>query len=250
MDLLETVEYIRGNEKELALFNLADSDGIANDVSNFFDTQNVRICTYRTAGDGPEIAVLSSRDVVLGQISLSRLRELIRGSSTSAGGVGIADIEHEELLAHLKETTFVSHDTEQMLYASREVEDRARRIGKGTIHAGFQTALTMTEQEAIYTDLGNRGVTVHMYGVPDGSQPSFTDATVHTVRSEEIANAWFVVYDGNGNDTQKSALLAEQRGLDHFYGAWTYDATIVDWILTHIEMTYLSENGNRPQPDK
>lgn len=193
MDLLETVEYIRGREKELALFNLADGDGLANDVSHFFDTQNVRICTYKTASDSPETAVLTSKNDVLGQISLPELQELIRRSPTSEGGVGIEDIEHEELLSHLKETTFTSHDTEQMLYASREVEDRARRIGTGTIHAGFQTASTMTEQEAIYTDLGNRGVRVHMYGVPDGSQPSFDDATVHTVRSEEIANTWFVV---------------------------------------------------------
>lgn len=65
-----------------------------------------------------------------------------------------------------------------------------------------------------------------------------------------IANAWVVVYDGNGNDTQKSALLAEQRGPEQFYGAWTYDVTVVDWILTHIETTYLSENDHSPQLDK
>jgi len=157
--------------------------------------------------------VLSSVESVLAVVSTDLLWDLV-GGGPSAAAEGVGDAAFEPVLEHLKETTFTSYDSEQMVYSSREIEDRARRVG-AAIHAGFQRVSVMDGQRTIYSDLASRGV----------------DA-------EEIADAWFVVFDGDGDDDQKTALLAEDRATDEFYGAWTYDPGIVDTVTAYLERTY------------
>lgn len=249
MNLRKTIEFIRTLEKELALFNVDSSDPISQELTSFFQTRNVRITTNRTASGAPaEVAVLSTETEVLVIVDLDILRELITHSLASADVIGIVDTEYEAVLGHLKETTFTSYDTEQMLYASREIEDRARRIGQGTIHAGFQQCSLMHPQRSIYTDLARQGLDVHMYGVFDTSPPDIEKGQVHTSETTEIATMWFVIFDGAGDDTQKSALIAEEQDQDTFYGAWTYDTGIVDRVLEYLEQTYVLPADTRSRP--
>lgn len=241
MDLRGTVEYIRRHEKELCLFNVAPGDPIAAQLGTYFETQNVRITAERTASGAPEeLAVLSNATGVLAVLDVSTLRDLLE--APRGGGVGLGDREYESILRHLKETTFTSYDTEQMLYASREIEDRARRIGRGSIRAGFQQCSTMAGERHVYSDLARRGVSVHAYGVPDAPPPDLGPGRVHAVGTAEIAETWFVVYDGGDDDTQKSALLAKERDENSFYGGWTYDPGLVDHLLAYLERTYGSSS--------
>ncbi|WEL18361.1 MULTISPECIES: DICT sensory domain-containing protein [unclassified Halorhabdus] len=249
MTLARIVEAIHDHEKELTLFNCDRDDPIADDLAEFFRTQNVRIRTAKTASGQPaEIAVLSDRDRVRSVVAVSTLRDLLDGVLPGADAVGIADGAYEPILEPLKETTFTAYDTEEMLYTSREIEDRARRMRDGTIHAGFQRLSLFAEQRSIYADLAARGVDVHAYGVPDTPPPDI-DGAVHPIENDEIAETWFVVFDGGEQDGQKSALLAEERDEGSFYGIWTYDATIVDKILEHLEATYLFPDRAHPQSD-
>jgi len=239
MDISDCIEFIRYNEKELCLFNTDPADSIRRDLATYFATQNVRITDGRTASGAPEnIAVLSNTSEVLAVLHTSTLKALLEDVPTGSGDFGITDINYESVLAPLKETTFTSHDTEQLLYASREIEDRARRLGQGTIHTGFQRCSVMTEQRAIYTDLARRGVSVHAYGVPDATPPDLGSGQVHAVSTDEIAQTWFVVFDGGGSDAQKSALLAQEHDENAFYGIWTYDPRFVDHVLAHLTQTY------------
>lgn len=246
MNLTQSLELINQHEKDLTLFNLAPADSVAGELRAYFESQNVRITTERTASGAPaDVAVLSFREDVLAVVAVSTLRELLDGVP-GGSDAGIADGDYERILGHLKETTFTSYDTEQMLYASREIEDRARRVRDGTIHAGFQRFSIMADQEPIYTDLANRGVDVHAYGVPDTAPPEFGPGQIHAIETDEIERTWFVAFDGGGETAQKSALLAEERG-DGFYGAWTYDGPIVDSICDHLEQTYVSTGGTFTQ---
>lgn len=239
MDLRRSIEWIRRHEKELSLFNIDPQDPIPDTLRTYFETQNVEITVRRTASDAPrDIAVLSDATGVLALVDLSTLRELTETDHTGSDGVGIADAPYESILRNLKETTFTSYDTEQLLYASREIEDRARRVGQGSIHAGFQRCSVMRQQRHIYTDLARRGLSVHAYGVPDALPPELGPGTVHAVRRDEIAESWFVVFDGGGDNSQKSALLAEERDENEFYGAWTYDPGIVDSVLAYLERAF------------
>jgi DICT domain-containing protein len=135
---------------------------------------------------------------------------------------------------------FTSYDTRQMVAASREIEDRAWRLGEGSLHAGFQQLSILSDQMEVYTRLASReGLDVHAYACPDAEVPEHdTDLTIHVERSDEIAKSWFVVYDGNGVDENKCALLAEERESRAFYGFWTYDPDTVDWLIEYLEGAY------------
>lgn len=241
MDVRRVIEFIGRLEKELVLYNLEESDPLADRLEEHLDSQNVRIRTERTSSDAPRVAVLSDRDGVSAMIEIRLLRRFTSERSTRPETLGVADAEYAELLQHLKETTFTSYDRSEMLYASREVEDRARRVGTGTIHAGFQRLGVLRNEWSIYADLARRGVEVHAYGIPDVRPPDIGGGQVHAVETDEIASTWFVVFDGGGVDAQKSALIAEERDENGFYGAWTYDPYFVDVLQDHLEETYLSE---------
>jgi hypothetical protein len=244
MDIRECIEFIRYNEKELRLFNGDPTDSLRADLETYFQTQNVRITESRTASGAPkDIAVLSNSAEVLAVVDVSTLRALLEDVPTGVDEVGIADMKYESILGPLKETTFTSYDTAQLLHASREIEDRVRRARNGSLHAGFQHFSIMADQRQVYTDLARRGVDVHAYGVPDTEPPDFGSAQIHATQTDEIAETWFVVFDGGGNDTQKTALLAHERDEDSFYGVLTYDPGFVDHILTYLNRTY------RPSPD-
>lgn len=248
MDLRGCIDYVEQFRKELVLFNVRGDATIAESLADQFGSQNVAITTERTASGAPEnVAVLSNRDDVLAVVDVETLRGLCDLTATGSPTPGVADAEYDDVLGPLKETTFTSRDTEQMLYASREIEDRARRVGRGTIHAGFQSISTIQDQAAIYTDLSRRGVETHVYGCPDTTPPEIGDGHVYPVEADEIAETWFVVFDGAGDDRQKSALVAREEAPGEFYGTWTYDPKIVDDVLNHLEATYAIA-GSDPEP--
>jgi DICT domain-containing protein len=138
----------------------------------------------------------------------------------------------------MDETMFTSWSIEQMVAASREIEDRAWRVGEGSLHAGFQYLSTLRGELPVYERLGSKNLDVHAYAAPDEDPPEHEGFTLHIERAEEIEKSWFVVFDGDGVDENKCALLAEEREPRKFYGFWTYDPDTVDWIIDHLESTY------------
>lgn len=243
MSLSGFIEDIREHEKALVLFNLSEP-GLQTKVADFFATQNVAVDAAETASGRPvDVAVLSNETDVLAVVDVATLESLLADVPASADGLGFADATYADVLEPLKETTFTSYDREQLFYASREIEDRAQRTRGGTIHAGFQRFSVMANQREVYTDLAARGVAVHAYGVPDVEPPDFGDGQLHPVDNDEIASSWFVVFDGDGVDTQKTALLARE-GSDGFYGAWTYDPRLVDRVKTYLEEAYVYPTGD------
>jgi DICT domain-containing protein len=245
MDLRSSIAWVKRHEKELRLFNVDPTDTIHEELETYFRTQNVRITAGQTASESPEdVGVLSDESAVLAVVDVSMLRRLLEEEPSRAGELGIADERYGRILRHLKETTFTSHDTEQLLYASREIEDRARRTGQGSIHAGFQQCSVIAEQQSVYRDLARRGVSVHAYGIPDATPPDLGSGRVYAVPTDEIAKTWFVVFDGDGDDTQKTALLAHEHDETAFYGSWTYDPGLVDHVLDYLNQTYKSSDDD------
>jgi len=239
MDLRDSIEWIRRHEKELRLFNVDPTDAIHGELETYFETQSVRITAGQTVSGSPEaVAVLSDESAVLAVVDVSMLRRLLETGGSGVDELGITDERYERILRHLKETTFTSHDIEQLLYASREIEDRARRVAQGSIHAGFQRCSVMRQQRSVYTDLSRHGVAVHAYGVPDAPPPALRLGQVHAVSTDEIARTWFVVFDGGGDEAQKTALLARDDAESGFYGSWTYDPGFVDHILGYLNHAY------------
>ena len=145
---------------------------------------------------------------------------------------------YREFLSALADTTFSSLNRRHMLAASREFEDRAYRVGAGRFYAGFQGLSKLRDQLSTYRGLGRVGLEVHVYGAPDWAPPYLDGVVVHPTEAAEVAESWFVAFDGGGEDDQKCALLAEDRGDDRFHGVWTYDPDLVDALVDYLEREY------------
>ncbi|WP_135535480.1 DICT sensory domain-containing protein [Halostella pelagica] len=239
MSLGDVITDVENRRKTLTVFNPGPDDTLYRDLEEYFDTQNVEVRSETTESGRPEgIAVLSQGDAHLTSTSTDVLRDLTDETHPGDGGLGIDDAAHADVLRFLEETTFASYSPEQMLAASREIEDRAWRVGAGCLHAGFQNVSTLDGTANVYRDLAERPLDVHAYATPDRRPPTLPGVTVYLEETEEIERSWFVVFDGAGEDEQKCALLAEEREEGAFYGFWTYDPAVVDRILDNLTTRY------------
>lgn len=233
MSLSELIAGVEAHEKTLTVFN-ADEATLGS-LRQQFQDRNLSVVGDETAAGCPRFVVLSDDDEFLTAASLTE----VLGRPETEREPGFDDEAHQPILDHLDETMFTSYDTGQMVAASREIEDRAWRIGSGRLHSGFQRLSVLETQMDVYTKLADKDLEVHVYASPDGKVPQHdTDLTIHVERAEEIRDSWFVVYDGAGVDVNKCALLAEEREPRAFYGFWTYDPGTVDWLLDHLDSSY------------
>jgi hypothetical protein len=234
MSLSELIAGVEEHEKRLNVFN-ADSDTVAALRDQFHD-RNLSITAERTPSGKPDAFVVLSDDDEF--VTAADIEEIL--ASPEETDPGFDDESYRPILDHLDETMFTSYDIGQMVAASREIEDRAWRIGTGRLHSGFQRLSILEDQMDIYRQLAKKDdLDVHAYGHPDSAVPEHSsDLTIHVERSDEIERSWFVAYDGAGVDVNKCALLAEEREPRSFYGFWTYDPDTVDWIIDHLESTY------------
>ena len=235
MSLTELIAGVEAHEKTLTVFN-ADAATVEA-VRERFRDRNLTVAADRTESGAPEpFVVLADDDAFLTAASADD----VLGSDRAGTTPEFEAETYRPVLDHLDETLFTSYDAGQMVAASREIEDRAWRVGSGSLYAGFQRLSILEEQLPIYRRLAERGgLSVHAFAAPDGDVPEHdSDLTIHVERSDEIARSWFVVYDGAGVDVNKCALLAEEREPRSFYGFWTYDPDTVDWMVEHLESTY------------
>ncbi len=126
-----------------------------------------------------------------------------------------------------------------MSVASQEIEKRAWPTGDGAVDAGFRSLSLLADQESVYGTLADSGVETHDFGVPDWSPPASLGVVPHGLDDEEIAESWFLVFDGAGDPDRKCALLAREVRDNHYGGFWTYRADVVNRIGAHIYETHI-----------
>jgi hypothetical protein len=232
MSLSELIGGVEAHEKTLTVFNTEQS--IVEEFRDCFADRNITVRGETTASGKPgEFVTLSEDGEVVTATGLESLRSLLADDAR----LDYRERPYQPLLSHLDETMFTSWETEQMVAASREIEDRAFRADHGTLHAGFQYVSTLKTELPIYERLASTDVEVHAYAVPDEEPPENDGFTLHLERATEIERSWFVVFDG-GDEHAACALVAEERGPREFYGFWTYEESTVDWILDHLDSTY------------
>lgn len=234
MSLSELIAGVEEHEKTLTVVN-GDADATEALREQFRD-RNLTVTAEETPSGEPGGFVVLAKDGEF--VTAAAVDDVLRADAESTPG--FEEEAYRQIIDHLDETLFTSYDIEKMVAASREIEDRAWRIGKGTLHSGFQKLSLLEDELDVYGRLaGKEGLDVHAYATPDAEVPDHDTAlTIHVERTEEIANSWFVVYDGAGVDVNKCALLAEEREPHGFYGFWTYDPDTVDWLTDYLEGTY------------
>jgi len=239
MSLRDVITYITRKEKTLVVFNPPAESTLVADLRDYFSTQNVVVAGKQTHSGEPEnIAVLRLNGEVLASVPVTQLTDLLDGGGLRETGIGIDDTDYHEILQHLKETTFTSHNKADMVAISHEIEDRALRVGGGRLLVGFQRASKLLEQTDRYERLAAQSLDLHTFAIP-GDPVDITGLNHHTETATEIKKSWFVVFDGNGGDNYKTALLATEQAPNQFYGFWSDDPEIVDTIGDHLDKTYL-----------
>ncbi|MFB6102931.1 MAG: DICT sensory domain-containing protein [Haloplanus sp.] len=233
MGLFELIAAVDAREKTLTVFN--PEAGVATALREHFADRNLTIERAEHEAGPRNYAVLSCDDEFLAAIDVSDVLGSTRGVAPE-----FTRETYEPVLDELDETMFTSYDTERMIAASKEIEDRAWRGAAGELHAGFQTCTRFASQTDVYEHLAERGsLDVHVYAAPEGrDRVDTTNPTLHLSTATEIRDTWFVTYDGGGVDAAKCALLAEERLPGSFYGFWTYDGETVDALLDHLRTTY------------
>jgi hypothetical protein len=213
----------------------------AGDFPNWLDTRNLDVEFQSIPPGGPEpFLVVRADGRFRGAISAETLRAHVGASQTRRGGASDDPEARAIVVELLDDTVFSSLTRRQLLWTSREFEDRAWRVGTGTLHAGFQSAAAFAPQRELYRALAaETTIDVHVY-VADGAgvEPlSEPNATLHTEPAAESGRYWFLVFDGGDEPEQAVALVAEQRSDDSYYGVWTYDAGLVDRTLSLLPST-------------
>lgn len=232
MSLTELISGVEDHELTLTIYNAPDA---TSDLRKRFADRNVVVETGETSAGPDRFVALGKDERFVGAAGLDELLSDSEPQQTNFNGD-----PYQPILDQLDETLFTSFSRSKMLAASREIEDRAWRVGKGQLHTGFQRISTLLTQLETYSALGEREeLTVHTYATPDTEPPEQDEFVIHTEETKEIERSWFVTFDGGGLDHNKCALLAEERTPGEFYGFWTYDPDTVDYIISHLSSTYL-----------
>jgi len=243
MSLSEFIDYVTSKQKTLVVFNPASDSTLVDDLRSYFATQNVTVRGKQTvSGDPDGVAVLRLDGEILASVPTAHLTELLDGGGLRETGVGIDDTDYHEILQHLKETTFTSSNKAEMVTISHEIEDRAFRLGGGQLLVGFQRPTKLMKEADRYGRLAAQPFDVHTFAIP-GEPVEIDEVTHHAEAGAEIEDSWFVVFDGDGNDSYKTALLATEQAPNQFDGFWSDDPEIVDSIGSYIQKAYLT-----PQP--
>ncbi|USZ67770.1 sensor protein [Halorussus salilacus] len=222
-------------------------------LESHFETRTVAVDHVSIPDDGSGgFVVVTDRGEFVGSVGAAAVRDLLgespRRSRTgsvpgdpSTESLGPSDATRA-LLGLLADTTFVSFDRRRMLAVTREIEDRAYRLGAGTLRTGFQRGSALAAQRELYESLAAESLLdVHVYLRPDWTSdaPASEGLALHAVDSDEIGEFWFVVFDGGGDPEQACALVAAERGdSGEFDGFWTYDPETVAEIDAYLERTY------------
>ena len=230
-DVLDAVERRR---KTLTVYSAAGDEGLADQ----FATRNVTV-EHRPLPEGSSgFVVVRENEAFVGSLATNALAQLLSPPLVRPWDETLVSEGYRALFETLDETLFTSFGRRQLLLAAREIEERAWRVGHGTLRVGFQRLSAMGAQVPVYERLADEtDLDIHVYGSDDWSPPEIESVTVHTEEAAEIGQFWLLAFDGGGDDDQACGLLAEERD-EGFYGCWSYDPELVRELLAYLERTY------------
>lgn len=236
------IEDVDRRRKRFVVYSQAGGIGL----DEQFATRNVTVEHRGLPPNGPEpFVAIYEREEFAGNIRLDDLQDLLAPPVVRPGERdGLAE-GYRALFDTLEETLFSALDRRQLLATSREFENRALRVGTGTLRVGFQQLSVFEAQTGVYRRLGtDTSLDIHVYGEPDWSPPAIENVTVHEDADGSLAPFWCLAFDGGHDESQACALVAreredevagDERGGDGYVGFWTYDPGLVADILSTLE---------------
>jgi len=203
------------------------------DIETQFAPCRVTVIERDLPPHGPDPFVVIEEDgEFAGAISLSEVRELLTPPFTRPDEHIKDDISlgYRILFAVLDETVFTAMDRGQLLAVSREIEERAFRVGAGTLRVSFQTLSTFASQVDIYRHLATEtDLDIHIYCEADRTPPAIPGITYHDYATDSHSQYWVLAFDG-GPDTSHPCGLVAREDHDTYAGFWTDDTALVSDI--------------------
>jgi hypothetical protein len=207
-------------------------DGSGTDLATRLETRNMTVDHRRVPSISADaFVIVREGGRFRGALPLvDLLRFLSPGTDTPRA-------DHSHIYDLFDDTVFVSLDRAQLLATSRELEDRAFRTGRGRLHVGFQRAAALEPQRAVYREIADLDIDIHLY-VPGADAVSTfddTSVTVHTEPDNDLERYWFVLFDDGDDGRQNCALIAREEDDGRYRGVWTYDPALVERAFAAVE---------------
>ena len=235
------LEKLRAASVTLTVYNYEGSREQLESIAASLSGVGVAVTTDTTGrGTPPNLGVFHRGEDVLGARSIDgRWAEDTDFEALLSEG---SDHERVSLPALPGDGLTVSPETsrKKMIGVSRSFERRALREGGGRLVSGFQTLSTLRESDrtySVYTRLADAGVDVTVCGTPDKRLGEAT-FDVFEDTDERFRDYWFLLYDGNGNDGRKAALVSEEQNPSMYDSFWTDDPGTVDELFAIARSEY------------
>ena len=225
------IEDAQHHQKRITLY----ADDAETSLDSRFGGSSVTLERKPLPPHGPDpFVTVHVGDQVVGSISLADFEELLAPPIVRPGDrEGVSEI-YRALFDLLDNTVFDSLDRGQLLGASREIEDRAFRVGHGTLRASFQALSAFRSEVDVYRYLASdTALDVHVYGEADWEPPEISGVTYHRSDARTVSRFWALAFDGGGDETQSCGLVAKEQD-DEYAGFWTYDPEIVETIAAEL----------------
>jgi hypothetical protein len=170
-------------------------------------------------------------------VPLTAMETFLCEPTIGSADSGTPDSDPGRQLLHsaLANTLLSSLTPAQLLATSHEFEDRAYRVGEGTLRVSFQSLSIFRSQRARYQTLASdTDLDIHVYRRDDWEPPAIPGISFHPLTDTALEQVWLLAFDAAGDDQNKCALVAEATEDGPFRGVWTYNPRLVDQIMTAV----------------
>ena len=205
--------------------------GEQTDLEGWLTDHGVEVVAKSLPHGGPEPFIEITTDgEFVGVIGIRELESLLEPPVARPIDSGVSK-PYRVIFDVLDDTLFQSLSRRELLAVSREIEERAYRVGKGTLRVSFQALSTFQSQVELYRVLATESeLDIHIYGSPDWTPPEIAGITYHEDTTHSITQYWSLAYDGGLDQRQMCALVAKEDS-DRYQGWWTNDPETVSEVL-------------------
>lgn len=240
--LHELIDRLAGERQLLTIYNYGGDSALRETLEAYFSRLNVAVRTADTSVDTPrDTAVLHQGSEPVDMAPVGALERTVRIQDED-DAEAFAATERPSLLRRAENDVYrVDDDGKQFLIdISRLVEQQALDAGRGTLYTGFQQLGRIEDEygtRRIYERLAASPVEIHLFGAP-GEVPNAQEYHLHAEAGGELTDTWFVVFDGDGADHRKVALVCEETDPGRYRGFWTRRPALVEEAIGYLQERY------------
>lgn len=227
MSVDDLLAEIRDDERRFVVYG-----GDETALETAFGSHDIQTVQRPLPPEVPEpFVVIEDGGTFAGAIALSELENLLAPPIARPGEREDVSPGYRVLFDALAESVFTAMDRQQLLAVSREIEDRAFRVGSGTLRASFQRLSKFESQLDVYRTLAiETDLDIHVHGRDDWDPPAIQGITYHRDTDGDLAEYWVLAFE---SDQQACGLVAAETD-DGYRGFWTDDPARLQTTLSEL----------------